>query len=43
MAREFDGSVLLHDVLTAVQRYELVSRMAVEIERFIVELGSEGR
>ncbi|MDO9352227.1 MAG: DNA integrity scanning diadenylate cyclase DisA [Solirubrobacteraceae bacterium] len=43
MAMEFEGGVLLHDVLTALQRYELVARMAVEIERFIVELGREGR
>jgi len=43
MAMEFEGAVLLHDVLTALQRYELVARMAVEIERFIVELGREGR
>ena len=33
----------LHDVLTVLQRSELVARMAVEIERFIVELGTEGR
>lgn len=43
MAMEFEGGVLLHDVLVALQRYELVARMAVEIERFIVELGREGR
>ncbi len=43
MAMEFDGGVLLHDVLVALQRYELVARMAVEIERYIVELGREGR
>jgi diadenylate cyclase len=34
---------MLHDVLTVMQRSELVTRMAVEIERYIVELGSEGR
>ena len=28
---------------TVLQRAELVTRMAVEIERFIVELGTEGR
>ena len=33
----------LHDVLTVLQRAELVTRMAVEIERYIVELGTEGR
>jgi diadenylate cyclase len=35
--------VTLHDVLTVLQRAELVTRMAVEIERYIVELGTEGR
>ena len=30
-------------MLTVLQRSELVTRMAVEIERYIVELGSEGR
>jgi diadenylate cyclase len=35
-ALEFEGGVTL-------QRSELVTRMAVEIERYIVELGSEGR
>jgi diadenylate cyclase len=35
--------VTLHDVLTVLQRSELVTRMAVEIERNIVELGAEGR
>ncbi len=42
-ALEFEGGVTLHDVLTVVQRAELVTRMAVEIERYIVELGAEGR
>jgi diadenylate cyclase len=42
-ALEFEGGVTLHDVLTVLQRAELVTRMAVEIERHIVELGSEGR
>jgi diadenylate cyclase len=42
-ALEFEGGVTLHDVLTVLQRAELVTRMAVEIERFIVELGTEGR
>ncbi len=40
---EFEGGVTLHDVLTVLQRAELVTRMAVEIERYIVELGAEGR
>jgi diadenylate cyclase len=42
-ALEFEGGATLHDVLTVLQRAELASRMAVEIERYIVELGSEGR
>ena len=42
-ALEFEGGVTLHDVLTVLQRGELVTRMAVEIERYIVELGAEGR
>src|SRR6188508_1293331 len=42
-ALEFEGGVTLHDVLTVLQRAELVTRMAVEIERYIVELGAEGR
>ena len=39
-ALEFEGGVTLHDVLTVLQRSELVTRMAVEIERYIVELGT---
>src|SRR5438105_9435994 len=42
-ALEFAGGVTLHDVLTVLQRSEMVTRMAVEIERYIVELGSDGR
>src|SRR3954449_732790 len=42
-ALEFEGGVTLHDVLTVLQRAELVTRMASEIERHIVELGAEGR
>src|SRR3982751_6122906 len=42
-ALEFEGGATLHDVLTVLQRAELVTRMAVEIERYVVELGSEGR
>jgi len=42
-ALEFEGGATLHDVLTVLQRSELVVRMAVEIERYIVELGTEGR
>ena len=42
-ALEFEGGVVLHDVLVALQRAELVTRMAVEVERYIIELGTEGR
>src|SRR5438093_7355070 len=40
---EFSGSVVLHDVLLVLQRAELVTRMAAEVERYIIELGIEGR
>ncbi len=40
---EFARSATLHEVLTVLQRAELVTRMSVEIERYIVELGTEGR
>ena len=42
-ALEFEGRGVLHDALTVLQRAELVTRMAVEVERYIVELGTEGR
>src|SRR5213080_1004504 len=42
-ALEFEGGATLHDVLTVLQRSEMVTRMEVEIERYIVELGTEGR
>ena len=40
---EFAGGTVLHDVLPVLQRLELVTRMAGEVERWIIELGSEGR
>src|SRR5919206_39261 len=40
-ALEFEGGVTLHDVLTVLQRSELVTRMAVEIERYIADLEVE--
>jgi len=40
---EFEGRSVLHDALAVLQRAELVTRMAVEVERYIVELGTEGR
>ena len=42
-ALEFAGSAVLHDVLSVLQRAELVTRMAAEVERYIIELGAEGR
>jgi diadenylate cyclase len=42
-ALEFEGAAMLQDVLSALQRAELVTRMAAEVERFIIELGTEGR
>jgi diadenylate cyclase len=42
-ALEFEGGVTLWDALSALQRAELMTRMAVEVERYIVELGTEGR
>jgi diadenylate cyclase len=40
---EFAGGAVLHDVLSVLQRLELVTRMAAEVERWIIELGAEGR
>jgi len=42
-ALEFAGGVVLYDVLSALQRAEMVTRMATEVERYIIELGAEGR
>ena len=42
-ALEFQNAVMLDDVLVVLQRMELTTRMAVEVERDYVELGSEGR
>jgi len=41
--RELTGIAVLYDALTVIQRAELVSRMAAEVERYIIELGAEGR
>lgn len=40
---EFQDLVTLFDVVTAIQRTEMVMRIVEEIERYIIELGSEGR
>lgn len=42
-ALEFQGAVMLDDVLVVVQRAEMTMRIAEEIERAGVELGTEGR
>src|SRR5258705_1446990 len=42
-ALEFQNSVVLDDVLVVLQRAEMTTRMAEEIDRDCVELGSEGR
>lgn len=42
-ALEFEDLVTLLDVTTVVQRAEMVERVAREIERYISELGHEGR
>lgn len=41
--REFQDMVTIFDVCRAVQRYERVRRVALEIEPYIIELGIEGR
>jgi diadenylate cyclase len=40
---ELAGTAALYDVLAVMQRAELVTRMTAEVERWIIELGSEGR
>lgn len=42
-ALELENLATLSDVLTCVQRAQMVQRIAREIERYIIELGSEGR
>jgi len=42
-ALEFAGGAALYDVLSVLQRAELVTRMSTEVERYIIELGTEGR
>ena len=42
-ALEFQGAVMLDDVLVALQRAEMTTRIRREIERNVVELGVEGR
>lgn len=42
-ALEFEDLVVLVDVITVIQRAEMVERIAREINRYISELGIEGR
>ena len=42
-ALEFEDLASLFDVTTVIQRGQLVSRIASEIERYVLQLGSEGR
>ncbi|GAB6099818.1 DNA integrity scanning diadenylate cyclase DisA [Halanaerocella petrolearia] len=42
-ALEFEDLVTISDVATVLQRTEMVLRIKREIERYIIELGSEGR
>jgi diadenylate cyclase len=42
-ALEFQSAVMLDDVLVVLQRAEMTTRMAEEIDRNCVELGEEGR
>jgi diadenylate cyclase len=40
---EFAGEGVLYDALAVLQRAEMVTRMGAEVERYIIELGAEGR
>jgi diadenylate cyclase len=40
---EFDDAVTLGDVAEAIGRFEMVQRVAFEVGRYIVQLGTEGR
>lgn len=42
-ALEFEDLATAFDVATAVQRAQMVARIAAELERYIAELGAEGR
>jgi diadenylate cyclase len=40
---EFASAATMHDVLVVLQRAELLLRTSHEVERYIIELGAEGR
>ncbi|EOD00638.1 DNA integrity scanning diadenylate cyclase DisA [Caldisalinibacter kiritimatiensis] len=42
-ALEFEDLVTVYDVVTVLQRTEMVMRIVKEIEKYILELGNEGR
>ena len=42
-ALEFEDLVTLSDVTTVLQRSQMVNSIAKEIERYVIQLGSEGR
>ena len=42
-ALEVEDLVTLRDVVEVIQRMEMVSRISVEVERSLIELGSDGR
>lgn len=42
-ALEFEDLVTLVDVATVLQRSQMVNKIAWEIERYVIQLGSEGR
>lgn len=42
-ALEFEDLVTIADVVTVIQRAEMVLKIEQEIKRYIIELGSEGR
>lgn len=43
LALEVEDLATLRDVITVLQRLEMVQRIAAEVEGFVVELGTEGR
>lgn len=42
-ALEFEGLITLADAAAVIQRSEMVMRVSREVERYVVELGTEGR
>lgn len=42
-ALELEDAVTLHDVVSVLQRSEMVARVVTEIDSYLIELGAEGR